>query len=190
MVNFGTRRGKIYIWDEEKDEQLRSCYKHAQRRELSIALTRLANELRYPKGALRRRAEQLGLTMWSHVRWTAQELTLLEEYAGNKTVGWITRKLKSKTGIGRSYNAVKCKAEEIGRSLRLRDGYTQTDLIELFGTTHFTVHKWIGHGWMVADYDGRISEKQIRDFLQRHPHEWHFKRVDETWIKGILFAVR
>lgn len=128
--------------------------------------------------------------MWSHVRWTPAEILLLEEYAGSKTVGWITRQLKTKTGIGRSYNAVKCKAEEIGRSLRLREGYTQRDLIELFGTTHFTVNKWFGHGWIVAGRSGRISEKQIKDFLQRHPHEWHFKRVDETWIKAILFPFR
>ena len=85
------------------------------------------------------------------MRWSSEELVLLEEYAGNKTVGWITRKLKAKTGVGRSYNAVKCKAEELGRSLRLRDGYSQKDLMELLGTTHFTINKWIGHGWIVMD---------------------------------------
>ena len=189
-LNFTKRHRTIYAWDGNKDERLRGCYRYSERTELSRALTQLAGELHYPKGALRRRAEQLGLTMWTHVRWTQAEIVLLEEYAGGKTVGWITRKLKTKTGIGRSYNAVKCKAEEIGRSLRLREGYTQRDLIELFGTTHFTVSKWFGHGWIVADRSGRTSEKQIKDFLQRHPHEWHFKRVDETWIKGILFPSR
>jgi hypothetical protein len=187
-VNFARRQQATYAWDESKDVRLRWCYNHSQRQALSHALTRLANELRYPKGALRRRAEQLGLTMWSHVRWTSEELALLEEYAGSRSVGWITRKLKAKTGIGRSYNAVKCKAEELGRSLRLSDGYTQEDLIELLGTTYFTLNKWIVKGWLVADSNDRISEEQVRDFLEHHPQEWHFKRVAEALVKGILFA--
>jgi hypothetical protein len=189
-VNFGKQQRTIYAWDKNKDERLRSCYRHGDRKELSRALTRLANELRYPKGALRRRAEQLGLTLWSHVRWTPAEVALLEEYAGNKTVGWITRKLKAKTGIGRSYNAVKCKGEELGRSLRFRDGYTQRDLIELLGTTYFTVNKWIARQWIIPNRHGRISEDQIKRFLQCHLEEWHFKRVDEAWVKGMLFTLR
>jgi hypothetical protein len=187
-ANFAERPGTKYVWDKKNDLHLRWCYNHTGRKELSLALTRLANELGYPKGALRRRAEQLGLTMWSHVRWTPQEIVVLEEYAGNRTVGWITRKLKAKTGIGRSYNAVKCKAEQIGRSLRLVDGYTQNDLIDLLGTTHFTMRNWYGKGWLVADDNGRVSEAQIRSFLRQHPQEWHFKRVDEAWVKGILFS--
>jgi len=114
---------------------------HTDRRDLSRELTRLSSELRYPKSALRRRAEQLGLTLWSHVRWTPEEIKLLEEYAGVRTIGWITRHLRAVTGIGRSYNSVKCKAEKIGRSLRLRKGYAQSDLAELFGTTESTVSK-------------------------------------------------
>jgi hypothetical protein len=115
---------------------------------------------------------------------------VLEEYAGNKTVGWITRKLKAKTGIGRSYNAVKCKGEELGRSLRLRDGYTQRDITELLGTTHFTVSKWIARQWLVPDSNGRISDNEIKRFLQSDPQEWHFKRVDEGWVEGMLFTLR
>jgi hypothetical protein len=178
----------VYVWDAGKDLRLKRCYENADRRELSRELSRLSNELGYPKSALRRRAEQLGMTLWSHVRWTAEEIQLLEEYAGARTIGWITRTLRTRTGRGRSYNAVKCKAEEIGRSLRLREGYTQNDLAELFGTTQNTVSKWFGSGWLTQNREGRVTERQVEQFIRQHPQEWHFKRVDEAWMKGILFS--
>ena len=187
-TNFAGRQGRVYEWNEEKDSKLKRCYACEDRRELSRALSRLAGELGFPKGALRRRAEQLGLTMWSTVRWTPPEIEFLEEHAGTKTVGWIVRKLRERTGIGRSYNAVKCKAAEIGRSLRFREGYTKADLQELFGTTYFTVDKWFARGWMTADARGRVSETGVLDFLQQHPDEWHFRRMDEPWLKSLLFS--
>jgi hypothetical protein len=186
-VNFARRQGPTYPWDAEKDARLRRCYNYSGRRDLSRALTRLASELRYPRTVLRRRAEQLGVTMWRHVRWTPAEITILEEYAGSKTVGWISRQLKKRTGRGRSYNSVKCKAEEIGRSLRLSDGYSKRDLAELFRTTEFTVAKWFAKAWLATDRNGRVSEETVRRFIKQHPNEWHFKRVDEAWVKGLLF---
>ncbi len=186
--NFLRRQGSSYRWDSEKDLKLKRCYQCSDRRELSHSLSRLSNELGYPKSALRRRAEQLGITMWSHIRWTPDEISLLEEYAGVRTVSWIARTMRKRTGIGRSYNAVKCKAEELGRSLRLLEGYTLNDLIELFGTTHFTVSKWFKNSWLHTDRQGRVSEKQLLAFVRDHPCEWHFKRVDEAWMKGILFS--
>jgi DNA-binding transcriptional regulator YiaG len=185
--NFAKRNQPAYVWDVAKEARLKRCYDFSDRKELSCALARLANELKYPKVALRRRAEQLGLTMWKHVRWTAEEIAILEEHAGNKTVGWICRQLKKKTGIGRSYNSVKCKAEEIGRSVRLRDGYAKKDLAELFGTTEFTVNKWFEKGWFMPDGNARVSDGKVLKFLREHPSEWHFRRVDEAWVKGILF---
>jgi hypothetical protein len=185
--NFKQRQGAVYPWDGNKDLRLKRCYENTKRRQLSQALSRLSGELRYPKAALRRRAEQLGITIWSHVRWTDEELQILAEYAGEKTVGWITKTLKRRTGIGRSYNAVKCKAEEIGRSLRLGSGYSRNDIVQLFGTTQSTVAKWFAMGWLVADDNGRCWEEDIVQFLRAHPSEWHFKRVDEAWVKGLLF---
>lgn len=73
-----------------------------------------------------------------HVRWAAEEVAIIEEYAGSKTVGWICRQFKKRVEIGRSYNSVKCKEEEIGRPLSLSFGYRKNDLAELFGTTEFT----------------------------------------------------
>jgi hypothetical protein len=185
--NFKQRQGAVYSWDENKDLRLKRCYENTNRLELSQGLSRLAGELKYPKTALRRRAEQLGLTLWSHVRWTDEELEILAEYAGEKTVGWITKTLKRRTGTGRSYNAVKCKAEEIGRSVRLVSGYSRNDIAQLFGTTGSTVAKWFAVGWLVADANGRCQEENIVRFLREHPSEWHFKRVDEAWTKGLLF---
>ena len=185
--NFKQRQGPVYPWDGDRDLRLKRCYENTKRPELSRALSRLAGELKYPKAALRRRAEQLGLTLWSHVRWTDAELEILAEYAGEKTVGWITTTLKRRTGIGRSYNAVKCKAEEIGRSLRLGSGYSRNDIVQLFGTTQSTVARWFARDWLVADRNGRCWEDDILKFLREHPSEWHFKRVDEAWVKGLLF---
>jgi len=118
---------------------------------------------------------------------TEEELEILAEYAGEKTIGWITKTLKRHTGIGRSYNAVKCKAEEIGRSLRLASGYSQNDIVQLFGTTQSTVAKWFARCWLVADKNGRTSDEKVLRFLCEYPSEWHFKRVDECWVKGMLF---
>lgn len=103
-------------------------------------------------------------------------------------IGWITRHLRVCTGVGRSYNAVKCKAEEIGRSLRLREGYTHSDLAKLFGTTESTVSKWFANRWLTANRLGRVTDGDIVDFIAQHPWEWHFKRVDETCLKGLLFT--
>jgi hypothetical protein len=185
--NFARRQGPIYAWDAQKDLRLRRCYNHTDRRDLSRELSRLASELGYPKSALPRRAEQLGLTLWSHVRWTPEEVKLLEEYAGVRTIGWITHHLRAVTGIGRSYNSVKCKAEEIARSLRLREGYAQSDLAELFGITESTVSKWFARGWFAANRQGRVTDREVLAFIALHPWEWHFKRVDEAWLKGLLF---
>jgi len=92
---------------------------------------------------------------------TDEELEIFAEYAGEKTVGWITKTLRRRTEIGRSYNAVKCKAEEIGRSLRLGSGYSQNDIVQLFGTTQSTVAKWFAMDWLVADNNGRCWEENI-----------------------------
>lgn len=186
--NFVHRQGPVYVWDAQKDLRLRRCYDRTVRCELSRELSRLSRELGYPKSALRRRAEQLGLTLWSHVRWTPQEIRFLEEYAGTRTVGWIVHRLRTRTGIGRSYNAVKCKAEEIGRSLRLREGYTQSDLATLFGTTESTVSKWFARGWLAVNREGRVTDRDVLRFIAQHHWEWHFKRVDEAWLKGLLFS--
>jgi hypothetical protein len=185
--NFKHCQERRYPWDDYNDLQLKRCYQNTKRRELSQALSRLARELKYPKGALRRRAEQLGLTMWSHVRWTDAELQILADYAGEKTVGWITKTLKRRTGIGRSYNAVKCKADEIGRSLRLASGYSRSDIATLLGTSESTIAKWFANGWLTVDVNNRCSEEALVSFLCEHPDEWHFKRVEESWVKGVLF---
>jgi hypothetical protein len=121
-------------------------------------------------------------------RRSSEEIELLDTHAGSKTVGWITRKLKARTGIGRSYNAVKCKAGEIGRSVRLAEGYSQNGLMELLGTTQSTVRQWFGKEWLSTDKNGRVSDAKIKLFLETHPSEWHFKRVDEAWVKGMLFS--
>jgi hypothetical protein len=77
--NFARRRGPVYPWDVQKALRLRRCYEHAERHSLSRELTRLSGELGYPKSASRRRAEQLGLTLWSHIRWAPPEIMILPE---------------------------------------------------------------------------------------------------------------
>ncbi len=186
--NFAKRQGPVYTWDAHKDLLLKRAYNTTDRVELSRNISRLSLELKYPKGALRRRTEQLGLTLWSHIRWTSEEEAFLEEHAGVKSVGWITNQLKKRTRIGRSYNSVKCKAEAMNRSLRLREGYTMNDLADLFGTTYHTIRKWFDNQWLTSDGNGRVTDSEIKAFVCKHPEEWYFKRVDDSWLKDLLFS--
>lgn len=62
------------------------------------------------------------------------------------------------------------------------------DLAQLFGTTYHTVRKWFDNRWLTSDGNGRVADSEIKRFVGEHPEEWYFKRVDDSWLKGLLFS--
>ncbi len=64
---------------------------------------------------------------------------------------------------------------------------SQNDSPELFGATQSTVAKWFAKGWLMAAPKGGCASGAVR-FIAQHSSEWHFKKVDEAWLKGLLFG--
>ena len=41
---------------------------------------------------------------------------------------------------------------------------------------------------MTGNREGRATDDEVLHFITQHTREWHFKRVDEPWLKGLLFG--
>lgn len=169
------------------DELLRGVYRGARSRsELGVGVSDVMRRTGFPRWAVNRRAQVLGITAQRWMFWKTEEVLLLREQAGHWSVAKIARKL------GRSPGSVKLKAYQIGISMRASDTYSRVDAAELLGVNVQSVARWINHGWLrdSTAFDGqysRIRHFELVRFIKLHPEEYDLRRVDQAWFKGALF---
>ena len=142
---------------------------------------------------IKKRAARLGLTMQQDKRlWTAAEEEIIERLVGKVSALTIAKKLK------RTEASVVLKIKRMGLSRRVRNGYTMRDIEECFGEDHHKIEKWIVNGWLRDYLQGtrrhggnghdihRLREKDILDFIRRHPEEINLGKVDPIWFLDLV----
>src|SRR5579864_856136 len=173
-----------YIWTTALEADLRRIYaEHSiSRVNLTEALRAFGLRLGWPVSALTTRARYLGITRFNKRIWTREEDLLLRELAGSMSAASIGRRL------GRGWSSVTNRLNRLRMSAKITEGYSRVELCELFGNREHTVQRWIQSGWLRPHSEtNRVSESQLRKFLEKHPVEYDLKRVDQAWFKGMIF---
>lgn len=174
-------RRKRHLWSPQLDQELRRVYRTARTRNALIeGITHLQRLTEFPRSVIVSRAAGLGLTSRRGEPWAVHELAALCSKAGTRSVSDIARHLK------RSYYSVKGQLCRLRLSARVIDGYSQDDLQNLLGVSSRRVRRWVNLKWLTVQ-GGRISERDLIRFLQRHPNEYQLNRVEEAWFKGLMF---
>lgn len=189
-----TKRGKqaTYIVTPERDELLRQRYDSSIRGRVA----EIAAVLSWPPWKVQRRAAELGLSTppkVAHRMWSDEEVALLRRYAGARSIGWLSKKLKrSRTSV-----AEKLKSLHISVA-RERDGYTITELTLCFGVAHNVIRRWVRRGWLCGrrrngghdpafDLDPWVfTDADLAAFLAEHPTAYELRRVDQAWFLGFI----
>lgn len=189
-------RPRKYAFTPEMDAYLRRHYRRG-------ALRAITAHFGWPpqaKSSVQRRASALGLiAQRGHEgrRWSPEEITYIEEHAGQKTCDDIAAKLQ------RSPFAVINKARELSVSLAVRDGYTIQALVSCFGESEQVVTRWLALGLFgrVRYLSGRhertsprepvcLTEAQVHTFAREHRREYSLQRVEPAWFLDLIFDQR
>jgi hypothetical protein len=100
--------------------------------------------------------------------------------------------------LKRTEASVVLKITRMGISRRVRYGYTMRDLEECLGEDHRKLQWWIENGWLRDplqdtrrhDDNGRdihrFREKEILEYLRRHPEEIDVGKVDAIWFLDLV----
>jgi hypothetical protein len=181
-----------YVWRPEYDQYLKAHYYGGLNRRFQI-LNRMIRETGLPRWYIKRRAARLGLTMHQDKRpWRAAEVAITERLVGKVSVATIAKKLK------RTESSVVLKIKRLGLSRRVRDGYAMRDLEECLGEDHRKIQRWIENGWLRDRLQGtrrhngngrdihRFQEKDILEFLRRHPEEINLGKIDAIWFLDLV----
>ena len=172
---------KRYCWTTDLDNNLTRAYRSARNRcELSDNLNHVQRLSGFTRVVILSRAEVLGLSFCTKRPWTDSEIESLREDLGTLSKSKIARRLR------RSYYSVKAQIERLALSARVSANYSQQDVEELLGVGRKRVCQWIRNGWLQLR-DGRVTEKSLERFVRLHPEEYQLSRVDEAWLKGMLF---
>lgn len=112
--------------------------------------------------------------------------------AGTRNLRLVAEKLN------RSVAAVRTRLRRLGvLSIRVREGFTKTELAKMIGRTSTTVQKWIDLGWLRGSCEGkrriddtfRVSDSELLRFFKAHPdelplHRW--SREGLEWFSSLL----
>jgi len=70
--------------------------------------------------------------------------------------------------------------------------YNLDDLRVEFGETRARVRNWVQRGlfgrWVARAGKIRIPQKAVIRFICYHPAEYKLMKVDQTWLRALLFA--
>ncbi len=178
---------KKYHWTPEMDEILRNHY-------AVEGQYRTAERLHIHPRAVYERASVLGLTRGADPkRWTPEEESLLEEWAGTYTIRTIARRLSRKPV------SVSLKLRRMQISGAVRGGNTAASLAECFGVSDMTVASWIRRGLFgkverldVAREHApfEVTDAQVLAFVRNNPTVFRLARVDQTWFLDLVFNSR
>ena len=181
-----------YNWLLQHDAYMRAHY-HGGLHQRGRVIKQLARQTGFPRWYIKRQARRLGLTMHSDRRpWMQQELHTLDKLLGKVSAATIAKRLK------RTETSVVMKIKALGHSRRVTEGYTIRDLELCLGEDHHKIQKWIANGWLRNGQQGphrhkgngcdihRLLEKDIIDFIKKHPQEINLGKVDQLWFLDLV----
>lgn len=127
-----------------------------------------------------------GIVLSHHKKWSPEELEYLENSWGSTSIKGIARKL------GRSFNAVKVKAQRIGLSdpREHYDGLTINRLAELLNVDHSIIITWINRNGFPAKYkvfamSAKVLVVTWKDFwkwAEKNKQAIDFSKVEEGYL--------
>jgi hypothetical protein len=176
-----------YVWTPALVENLRVAYRAKNRRALAAELDVLEGRTGWPRSAFRSEAMRLGLVLIRSARrraWTAAEDAYLAEAGGRVSVRSMA------TRLGRSVIGVQARMATLHVSRRVSDGYSQADLMSVFGENNRQVRRWVEAGLFgrMCVETGRVREAGVMAFLRCCPQDYDLRRVDQYWYKAVLFG--
>jgi transposase-like protein len=184
MRQFGQSTRK-YQWTPDLREELKRAYR-GRGSELSAALGRLASKTKWPRHALKYEAIRLGIVFADPRRfWRSEEVEYLAERLGSVGIRQVAKHLR------RSVSSVEAKADRLGLSCRVREGYNMADLAQVFGVSRHQVQSWLRRGLFgrIEQVQGnRVTEASVVRFLRKYPLDYSLRRIDEEWFKGLMFG--
>lgn len=132
------------------------------------------------EGEILKRTAELKLTNW-HRLWTPDERNYILEHAREFSVVEMARNL------GRTPQAVYQMLWRNKESARVRDGYTQRDLAQIFHVAPKKVREWVRLGWLTP-CQGRIKDRGLNRFLEEHRDAVDAARIDKEYRLWFLDA--
>jgi hypothetical protein len=180
----GARGRRKYVWTEKADHLLREHYKHNA--------TAIAARFfpQWPKWAVVRRAQQLGLCRVKEKPWTRAEDQFITEHAGARTAHWMAKQLRTRTTTA---IVVRLKRLQISRRIQA-DGLTLSQLEKAIGVDHRAIVSWARSGRLKGAYKTNPNEHErwefqeadVAEFVLAHPSAFRLDRVDQVWFMALM----
>ena len=193
------QKKRKYQFTTKLDEQLTDLYA-ARRNSTSDrlpGLTALSEQSGIPGWALRKRAQELGLTRVKETAWTAEENAIIHKWA-HLVPERIHIKL-SAAGYARTVTAVRLQRKRLKFKLHNHGHYSASAVAYGFGIDQHAVVDWIKDGKLAAERAGtkRITNKQggdaylinrqaVRDFIFANPMLFDLGKVDQLWFMHVI----
>lgn len=176
---------KKYFFDEASDRLIRERYDSR-----TETIDRLARLLGYPRWAIKRRAQTLGLARTREKPWSEKEVAYLEGNLHRQSMSVLARQLR------RSVTAVALKARRLGIR-KAAEGYTIRSLAQAFGVDDHNVARWVELGLLKASRRNSerardmyiIPDREVKRFVCTNPMEFNLKKVDQVWFIDVLAGV-
>lgn len=171
---------KKYFLDEEGKRFFLDAYDSTP-----DCVRRLSKRFNVPRHTIHDWAEMLGVHQKRKKHWKEEELSYLKSAWGGTSISGIAKKLN------RSIGSVRQRAAHLGLSRIDNDKLNLIELREAFRCGDRTLAQWIERGWLKGTQNGKhgvwqFSDKQIRDFIVRHPDQVNQHKVDWLWVVDIL----
>jgi hypothetical protein len=197
----GGKFARTYFPNSQIDEQIRDLYARFRNRG---ALRRLKAMTGWTDSALRRRIDELGLSLpfARHLSpWTSKELNFLETVGSNESFQVIQRRLKKQLGCHRTISAIQAKMcrMRLTRTWGRVNAWNQTELAALLGINRITLRKLTESGQIKAtrhlmneengtrpDTPFLYRAADVRTFLIEHIEALDLARVDKYWLVELL----
>ena len=184
-----------YVFTDQIDQLIRQIYLNHRDAKTRFGIRPLAKRLGMPHWALKKRARELGLARTKELPWSEPELAILARYAWMSDER-IRLKLKA-AGYARTITGIHLKLK---RMRFKHDGnfYSANSLAAALGIDPHAVTRWIKSGHLKAQLRGTargprqngdtyvIQEKNVRQFVLRHPSEIDLRKVDQLWFLDLI----
>lgn len=173
---------KKYYFTEFQDRLIQQHYDGR-----SQSIDYLAEALRLPRWAVKRRAQMLGLAKPKEKAWSDTEVNYLESNYHRLSVLTLARKMR------RSTTAIAVKSKRLGIR-KFDEGYTANSLAQALGIDSHKVARWVELGLIKASrrHTEReadmylITDRALKDFMLAYPTELDLRRVDPVWLVDVL----
>lgn len=189
------KRHLLYVPNAQIDAEIGEAYRKFREYNNRKAITLAARRIGWPRHAVLKRAQKLGLARTKEATWSDREVSLLEQY-GYLSAEKLAEKLRAH-GFQRSATAVHLKVKR-QRIKSNGNWYSATQLANAFGCDIHVVRRWIMSKALSAERRGTergeaqggdtwlIWHDDVRRFAIAYPDEYDLAKVEKYWFLDLL----